>query len=135
MFCFVGLKCQKCCDLHAFLRGKICFVDIGPCKRFDIFQLWCCVVLRWFVLCCLAVLCHAVLASFPCDTGYVGFPGWVSPNLKSRSLPPARGSNCCLLFMPIFILLFIDFFCPLSMPNCFFCLLSKEGRNESTAPF
>ena len=24
-----------------FSRGKIWFVDIGPCKRFDIFQLWC----------------------------------------------------------------------------------------------
>ena len=23
-----------------FSRGKIWFVDIGPCKRFDIFQLW-----------------------------------------------------------------------------------------------
>ena len=23
-----------------FSRGKIWFVNIGPCKRFDIFQLW-----------------------------------------------------------------------------------------------
>ena len=35
-FCFVGLKLR----FKRLSRGKIWFDDFGPCKRFDILQLW-----------------------------------------------------------------------------------------------
>ena len=136
------LYCIFVSTLHSVVRNNICFPQsrayVGLCKGNYLSLYWLglyCVVLCYVGLCCVALLCCVMLCWLPFLVTQVMLASRVGFRRTSKAGLFLRRAGQIAVYCSCPSLLFIDFFCPLSMPNCFFCLLSKEGRNESTAPF